>query len=105
MTAEEERVVERVKAELERLYGERLRRVILFGSRARGDAREDSDFDLAVVLDDYHGEWAEHEVLADVGFDLGAELGSWVSLWPLGADDLTRPTLLMEDIRREGVAV
>lgn len=28
------------------------RRVILFGSRARGDARSDSDFDLVVVLDD-----------------------------------------------------
>lgn len=28
------------------------RRVILFGSRARSDAREDSDIDLAVELDD-----------------------------------------------------
>ena len=28
------------------------RRVILVGSRARGDAREDSDYDLVVVLDD-----------------------------------------------------
>jgi uncharacterized protein len=28
------------------------RRVILFGSRARGEAREDSDYDLVVVLDD-----------------------------------------------------
>lgn len=28
------------------------RRVILFGSRARGDAREDSDIDLVVELDD-----------------------------------------------------
>ena len=27
-------------------------RIILFGSRARGDAREDSDIDLLVVLDD-----------------------------------------------------
>ena len=28
------------------------RRVILIGSRARGDHREDSDYDLVVVLDD-----------------------------------------------------
>jgi predicted nucleotidyltransferase len=28
------------------------RRVILVGSRARGDAHEDSDYDLVVVLDD-----------------------------------------------------
>lgn len=28
------------------------RKVILFGSRARGDAREDSDHDLLVIVDD-----------------------------------------------------
>ncbi len=28
------------------------RRVILFGSRARGDAREDSDWDVFIVVDD-----------------------------------------------------
>lgn len=28
------------------------RRVIMFGSRARGDSREDSDYDLVVVLED-----------------------------------------------------
>ena len=30
----------------------RPRKVILFGSRARGDARGDSDYDLLVVIDD-----------------------------------------------------
>jgi predicted nucleotidyltransferase len=30
----------------------RVRRIILFGSRARGDARPDSDFDLLVVVRD-----------------------------------------------------
>ena len=29
----------------------RVRRIILFGSRARGDARPDSDLDLLVVID------------------------------------------------------
>lgn len=32
------------------------RKILLFGSRARGDAREDSDFDLLVVMDD-PGDW------------------------------------------------
>ena len=30
-----------------------IRKLILFGSRARGDFREDSDFDLIVVSDDF----------------------------------------------------
>lgn len=32
------------------------RRIVLFGSRANGDARADSDFDLVVVMDD-PGDW------------------------------------------------
>jgi len=29
--------------------GPRVRRIVLFGSRARGDARDDSDYDVVVV--------------------------------------------------------
>jgi len=45
-------VLIRFRAALEALYGERLERVVLFGSRARGDARPDSDYDIAVFLHD-----------------------------------------------------
>ncbi len=33
------------------LYGDRLKGVYLFGSHARGEAREDSDIDVAIVLE------------------------------------------------------
>ena len=39
------------KKRLSILYGDRLRGVWLFGSRARGDARPDSDVDVLIVLD------------------------------------------------------
>lgn len=39
------------KARLRATYGDRLRRVVLYGSHARGDARPNSDIDLLVVLD------------------------------------------------------
>jgi len=32
-----------------------VKKIILFGSRARGDFREDSDFDLIVVSDEFEG--------------------------------------------------
>jgi predicted nucleotidyltransferase len=44
-----------VAAEFARLVRERLgprvRKVVLFGSRARGEGREDSDYDVVVVVD------------------------------------------------------
>jgi uncharacterized protein len=36
-------VLARFRAAVARLYGDRLERVVLFGSRARGEARPDSD--------------------------------------------------------------
>ncbi|MBI2169610.1 MAG: nucleotidyltransferase domain-containing protein [Actinobacteria bacterium] len=44
-------IAEAAAADLKKLYGARLRQVILFGSWARGDAHPESDIDLLVVLD------------------------------------------------------
>lgn len=44
-------VSERVRDRIREALGQRVRRIILFGSRARGEALPDSDYDLLVVLD------------------------------------------------------
>ncbi len=36
---------------MERIYGERLVRMVLYGSRARGDAEPGSDIDVLIVLE------------------------------------------------------
>jgi predicted nucleotidyltransferase len=38
----EDPILKRFRAALDRIYGERIEHVVLYGSRARGDAREDS---------------------------------------------------------------
>jgi predicted nucleotidyltransferase len=53
-------------AELRDLYGDRLVEVVLFGSRARGDANPDSDVDLAVILDRVESPWDELRRMDDV---------------------------------------
>jgi len=51
MPAKIRKVLNKLKKELLRIYGgENVESIILYGSRARGDAREDSDIDILVVL-------------------------------------------------------
>jgi predicted nucleotidyltransferase len=38
----------RFRTALTEMYGDRLERVVLFSSRARGDAQPDSDYDVAI---------------------------------------------------------
>jgi len=56
----------RFRAALHELYGDRPERVVLYGSRTRGDAYEDSDHDVAVFLCDMADRAAEMDRLADL---------------------------------------
>jgi predicted nucleotidyltransferase len=61
-------VLARFRAALDDLYGDQIERVVLFGSRARGDARPDSDYDVAVFLRDMPDRFAELYRLADLAW-------------------------------------
>ena len=59
-------ILKRFRTALEEVYAERLERVVLYCSRARGDARPDSDYDVAVFLRDMPDRVAELYRLADL---------------------------------------
>jgi predicted nucleotidyltransferase len=50
MEARIETILAELREGLEKIYGDRLVQLILYGSRARGDAEPDSDIDVMVVL-------------------------------------------------------
>jgi predicted nucleotidyltransferase len=50
MPANIKKLLKKFKSELNRIYGEQLKSVYLYGSYARGDARPDSDIDLLMVI-------------------------------------------------------
>jgi predicted nucleotidyltransferase len=104
MTAvENDGVLRRLGDEIRAAYGERLASVVLFGSRARGDAQVDSDYDVAVFLISLVDPVAEDDRLADIGWGMLRDLGAVVSVKAFRAEDRDGATLLMENIREEGV--
>jgi uncharacterized protein len=73
-------------------YGNRVVEIVLFGSRARGDARRDSDADIAVVLKDGDWQfWSEKTNLADLGHDILIDHGLRVGPWPVSQKDWSNP--------------
>ena len=96
-------VIKRFRKALDEMYGTRLDRVVLFGSRARGDAGPDSDYDVAVFLHDMADRFAEIDRLADLGTDHCDETGEFVHAMPYHAGSYAERTPLMLGIRTGGV--
>ena len=97
-------VLKRFRATVTEIYGDRVERVVLFGSRARGDAREDSDYDVAVFLRDYApGTTTELYRLADLSTAILDETGEFIHAMPYRAGSYEERTPLMHEIRAEGI--
>ena len=84
-------------------YGDRIERVVLFGSRARGDAQPDSDYDVAVFLRSMEDRWAEFDRLSLIETRIIETTGAVVHAMPYVAGAYSERTPIMHELRREGV--
>jgi predicted nucleotidyltransferase len=103
MTPSDDPVLIRFRERLAEMYGDRLHRVVLFGSRARGGARPDSDYDVAVFLNNFHDRWSEIDRLVPVVTEILYEEGAFIHAMPYRAGADQERTPLMHEIRREGL--
>ena len=85
--------------------------LVLFGSRARGEHRPDSDADVAVLL---HGRRSNSLqvslALSDAAYDILLDTGVNINPIPLWLDEWENPELhpnpaLVKNIAREGVSL
>jgi len=96
-------ILMRFRAALDEIYGVRLERAVLFGSRARGEARSDSDYDVAVFLKSLPDRWTELDRLADLRVRFIDDTGAFFDATPYPAAAYRDQTPLMHEIRREGL--
>jgi predicted nucleotidyltransferase len=96
-------ILKRFRTALEALYGDRIERVVLFGSRARGDAQQDSDYDVAVFLRSLADRWQEVDRIVPLVTDILYEDGAFIHAMPHRAGSYENRTSLMQEIRRDGI--
>ena len=87
------------------LYGPALDRVVLFGSRARGDATEESDYDVAVFLTEVQPGMIEWNRLADLRLRFLDAGGPFFDAIPFRSSDYDSHRPIMNAIRRDGITL
>jgi hypothetical protein len=85
-----EEIARAVARDLRDLYGERLRKVLLFGSWARGDAHPESDIDLLVVLDEIESGWDELKRMDGILWSHSFENDTVITALPVTQTELDR---------------
>jgi predicted nucleotidyltransferase len=101
-----ENTIKEFREKTEKLYGKRLKKIILYGSWARGHATEDSDIDLAIVLEGDVTPGREIDRLINIVTEINLKYDALLSVYPVSEKNyisVNSPALL--NIRKEGVPV
>ncbi len=96
--------LKKLKIEIEKLYGKRFKNIILYGSWARGEATEESDIDVVIILEGKVIPGREIDRMIDIITDINLEYGVLISVYPVSEDDYSRiNSPLLINVRKEGV--
>jgi len=105
LTNQERAALGELRARLEDLLGSRLRKIVLFGSKARGDAEADSDTDVAIIIQGLDRSLKRHilDIVAQIELNHLTPLSTLI-MSKADFDQLkAREIRLAADIEREGV--
>lgn len=94
-------------ARLRARFGARVLRVILFGSRARGEGDRESDLDVLVVVD--NGDWRFHDAIADESVEPWLTYRALISPITMDRKEYEQlqewQTLFYRNLERDGISL
>jgi antitoxin ChpS len=96
---------------LRKRFGTKYLKLVLFGSRARGDNVPESDADVAVILRGrITGRWSLKRLIIEETYPILLKTGLYIQVWPVEEDELGDPDRspipgLIRNIAREGISL
>lgn len=100
------RILKELKKGLMQIYGDQVDRILLYGSRARGDERPDSDIDILIVLKDDFNYSEMLRLSSDLAAALSLENDVVISRAFVSREQFeNRHTPFIMNVRRESVPV
>ncbi|HEX3047544.1 MAG TPA: nucleotidyltransferase domain-containing protein [Bacillota bacterium] len=104
--AQIQNILNETRSELLRIYPDRLKEMILFGSYARGDFTNESDIDLLLLLDQVNDICTERNKYQGIISRISLKYDTVISIIPIGLDDFShKKTPLILNINKEGIKV
>ena len=106
LTEKENQAISELVSGLKKLYGDNLCRIILYGSKARGNATEDSDIDILIVLKKYNRWDEEFEKICNIVNDICYQYEILIScVIKQEKEFIMRNTPLLLNVRKEGIVL
>jgi predicted nucleotidyltransferase len=93
----------RFRTALAEVYGDRLERAVLYGSRARGDHHVHSDYDIALFIKQPGSLSDELDRLAAISTNILFDTGAVISAKPFPAGAYRERTGFMSELRKDGL--
>jgi len=99
-------ILQMFKSDLQKLYGDRFDKLILYGSYARGQQHSESDIDLLLLLNNMSSTYKEIDTMSELNYNYLLNFEMLFSVVPTTPDKFENmPNPLYYNIKQEGIYI